>query len=60
MNGVNAIKDRVKGLDEAAIFHRIGQLNSPATPFMPPFAGTDDERGALAAWLATLNPAARP
>lgn len=59
VNGVNAIKDRVKGLDEAAIFHRIGQLNSPATPFMPPFAGTDDERGALAAWLATLNTAAR-
>ncbi len=56
INGVNAIKERVKGMDEAAIYHRIGALNSPATPFMPPFTGTDDERHALAAFLATLNP----
>jgi len=55
INGVNAIQDRVKGWDEQAIYHRIGQLNSPATPFMPPFAGTDEERAALAAYLATLN-----
>lgn len=55
VNGVNAIKARVKGMDEQAIFHRIGALNSPATPFMPPFAGTDEERAALAAYLATLN-----
>jgi mono/diheme cytochrome c family protein len=55
VNGVNAIKERVKGLDEQAIFHRIGALNSPATPFMPPFAGTEQERAALAAYLATLN-----
>ena len=55
VDGVNAIKARVKGWDEAAIYHRIGSLNSPATPFMPPFAGTDDERHALAAYLASLN-----
>jgi cytochrome bd-type quinol oxidase subunit 1 len=55
VNGINAIKDRVKGMDEQAIFHRIGALNSAATPFMPPFAGTDAERAALAAFLATLN-----
>jgi hypothetical protein len=55
INGVNAIKDRVKGWDETAIYARIGQLNSPSTPFMPPFAGTDEERAALAAFLATLN-----
>jgi hypothetical protein len=55
VNGVNAIKARVVGMDEQAIYHRIGSLNSPATPFMPPFTGTDDERRALAAWLATLN-----
>jgi mono/diheme cytochrome c family protein len=54
-NGINSIKARVKGLSEQAIFHRIGSLNSPATPFMPPFVGTDEERGALAAYLATLN-----
>ena len=55
INGVNAMKERVKGMDESAIYHRIGSLNSPATPFMPPFAGTDEERQALAAYLATLN-----
>ncbi len=55
INGVNAIKDKVKSWDEAAIYARIGSLNSPATPFMPPFTGTDAERHALAAFLATLN-----
>lgn len=55
INGVNAMKDRVRGLDENALYHRIGALNSPATPFMPPFTGTDAERKAIAAWLATLN-----
>jgi cytochrome bd-type quinol oxidase subunit 1 len=55
VNGVNAVKARVKGWDEATIYHRLGQLNSPATPFMPPFAGTDEERAALAAYLVTLN-----
>jgi len=55
INGVNAVKARVKGWDEATIYHRLGQLNSPATPFMPPFAGTDEERAALAAYLVTLN-----
>lgn len=55
INGVNSMKDRVKGWDEQAIYHRVGQLNSPTTPFMPPFAGTDEERAALAAFLATLN-----
>lgn len=54
VNGINAIKDRVKGMDEAAIFARIGTLNSPATPFMPPFTGTEEERRALAAYLAHL------
>ena len=55
INGVNSIKDKVKNWDEAAIYARIGSLNSPATPFMPPFTGTDAERHALAAFLATLN-----
>jgi len=54
VDGVNAITKKVKGLDENAIYHRIGALNSPATPFMPPFVGTDEERKALAAYLATL------
>jgi mono/diheme cytochrome c family protein len=55
INGVNAIKARIKGWDEKTIYHRLGTLNSAATPFMPPFTGTDEERKALAAFLATLN-----
>jgi hypothetical protein len=55
VNGVNAITKRVQGLSEEAIFHRIGALNSRATPFMPPFIGTEEERGALAAYLAQLS-----
>ncbi|MBF0417870.1 MAG: c-type cytochrome [Magnetococcales bacterium] len=55
VDGVNAIRDRIKGWDEKTIFHRIGSLNSPTTPFMPPFSGTQAEREALAAYLASLN-----
>ena len=55
IDGVNSIKTRIKGWDEATIYHRIGSLNSPATPFMPPFTGTDAERHALAAYLASLS-----
>jgi len=56
VNGVNSIKARIRniGTDESVIYARIGALNSPATPFMPPFTGTDDERHALAAYLAYL------
>ncbi|MDO9204962.1 cytochrome c [Methylotenera sp.] len=54
VNGINSVKARTKGMSEEAIYHRIGSLNSPATPFMPPFTGTDDERKALAAYLASL------
>jgi hypothetical protein len=45
---------RTIGMSEEAIYIRIGSLNSPATPFMPPFTGTDAERKALAAFLASL------
>jgi mono/diheme cytochrome c family protein len=55
IDGVNSIKTRIKGWDEATIYHRIGSLNSPVTPFMPPFTGTDAERHALAAYLASLS-----
>lgn len=54
VNGVNAITKKIKNLDETAIYYRIGTLNSPATPFMPPFVGTDEERKALAAYLSSL------
>jgi mono/diheme cytochrome c family protein len=55
LNGINAVKARIKGWSEEAIYHRIGSLDSPATPFMPPFSGTDAERHALAAYLASLQ-----
>ena len=32
-----------------------GKDVKPDYPFMPPFVGTDEELGALAAWLASLN-----
>ncbi|HMM35393.1 MAG TPA: cytochrome ubiquinol oxidase subunit I [Thermoanaerobaculia bacterium] len=32
-----------------------GQDVKPDYPFMPPFVGTDEERNALAGWLASLN-----
>ena len=51
LNGINPIVDRVRGMSEDAIFARIGALNSPATPWMPPFVGTDEERRALAHFL---------
>jgi mono/diheme cytochrome c family protein len=54
VNGINSMKARTKGLSEDAIYIRIGSLNSAATPFMPPFTGTDAERKALAAYLASL------
>jgi hypothetical protein len=60
LGGINAITARIKGWSEDAIFHRIGSLNSPSTPFMPPFAGTDDERRALAAYLASLQEEEKP
>lgn len=55
VDGINSIKTRTKGWTEEAIYSRIGSLNSPATPFMPPFAGNDSERRALAAYIAGLD-----
>lgn len=59
VNGVNSIKSRLTNLgiqgNADAIFQRVKGLNSAATPFMPPFAGTEEEMKSLAAYLATLN-----
>jgi mono/diheme cytochrome c family protein len=59
VNGINGIKARIEKLgiqgNEEAIYARLGSLNSPATPYMPPFAGNDEERHALAAYLKTLH-----
>jgi hypothetical protein len=60
LNGINPIVDRVRGMSEDAIFARIGALNSPATPWMPPFVGTDAERRALAHFLYAQTQAITP
>ena len=55
VDGINAIKSRVKGWSEDAIQTRIGQLHAAVTPFMPPFAGNEAERQALAAYIYDLS-----
>ena len=60
LNGVNPIVQRVRGMSEDAIFARIGALNTAASPWMPPFVGTDDERRALAHFLFTETQAGTP
>lgn len=58
-NGINSVKARLENLgiqgNEEAIYARLGSLNSPATPYMPPFAGNDTERHALASYLKSLH-----
>ena len=60
LNGINSLVERVRGMSEDGIFARVGMLNSPASPWMPPFVGTDDERRALAHFLHTQAQAATP
>jgi len=47
---------RVRGWDEEALFTRIASLDKMTSGAMPPFAGTDAERRALARFLSSLNP----
>ncbi len=47
----DALFTRTGNLDQAAIYEVIGQLNS-LNPDMPPFSGSDEERKALAKWIA--------
>ena len=54
VDGYNAIRPFVKDWPESYIYEQLGQLNVLKT-VMPPFAGNDQERDALAAWLATLG-----
>ncbi|HZP01249.1 MAG TPA: cytochrome ubiquinol oxidase subunit I [Terriglobia bacterium] len=55
VNGYNSIRFAVKGWSEAMIDYQLLHLNE-LKGFMPPFVGTEEERKALAAWLASLNP----
>jgi len=47
---------RARAWDEDALFARIGSLDKMIHGAMPPFAGTEAEKRALARFLASLNP----
>jgi hypothetical protein len=55
VNGYNSIRFAVKGWSWVMIDYQLVHL-SQLKGFMPPFVGTDAERKALGAWLASLNP----
>jgi hypothetical protein len=55
VNGYNSIRFAVKGWSWVMIDYQLGHL-SALKGLMPPFLGTDAERQALGAWLASLNP----
>jgi len=61
LNGVNSIRDNLSRMyqgqtawDSAAIETFLKNMHG-ARPYMPPFIGTEAERAALAAYLATLK-----
>ncbi|MDP2948273.1 MAG: cytochrome ubiquinol oxidase subunit I [Chloroflexota bacterium] len=54
VDGYNAIRPFVRDWPEDYIQQQLGQLNV-LKPIMPPFLGNEQERDALAAWLATLG-----
>jgi mono/diheme cytochrome c family protein len=55
VDGYNSIRFAVKGWSRAMIDYQLSHLNE-LKGFMPPFVGTEEERSALAAWLASLSP----
>ena len=55
VDGYNSIRLAVKGWSWAMIDYQLDHLSS-LKGFMPAFVGTDAERQALGAWLASLNP----
>ncbi len=55
MNGYNSVRFAVKGWRWILIDYQLSHL-SELKGYMPPFVGTEEERKALGAWLATLNP----
>jgi mono/diheme cytochrome c family protein len=59
IDGFNGLRFAVKGWREVFIDYQLKHL-SELKGFMPPFMGTDEERQALAAWLADLNPTVPP
>jgi mono/diheme cytochrome c family protein len=55
VDGYNSIRFAVKGWPQDMIEYQLLNLEK-LKGFMPPFAGNEAERKALAAWLASLNP----
>jgi hypothetical protein len=55
VTGYNSIRMAVKGWSGVMIDYQLVHLNE-LKGFMPPFVGTEAERKALGAWLASLNP----
>lgn len=55
VNGYNSMRFAVKGWSWVMIDYQLVHLNE-LKGFMPPFVGTEAERKALGAWLASLNP----
>jgi len=53
-DGYNAVRPLVQDWPEDFIYQQLGQLDV-LKPIMPPFLGNEDERAALAAWLASLD-----
>jgi mono/diheme cytochrome c family protein len=54
VNGVRGLKRIVKGWDVETMDHQLGRLEK-LQGVMPPFAGSESERRALARWLGSLN-----
>lgn len=54
IGGLNDIRDRVKGRTLGGIFVMIGRTQD-MVPFMPPFAGTREERRTMARFLYDLS-----
>jgi mono/diheme cytochrome c family protein len=53
-DGYNAVRPLVQDWPEDFIHQQLGQLDV-LKPIMPPFLGNEEERAALAAWLASLD-----
>lgn len=54
-NGINGLKKLTVGWSESAIKNRLNNLPGGGTPYMPPFVGTEAEKEALTAFIASLN-----
>lgn len=54
LDGYNALRPVVRGWSEANLLYMVDHANQ-MRPVMPPFPGTQDEKEALVAYLASIN-----